>query len=293
MTYKLKSYQSSDELQLIDFITALDEDSEILHRIQHSTYKHLFLAYSQGEIVGMIMAWKSSFHPNCTYFTCRTSHTEAAKALLAELERHLEQKDYPLQTIVDENDRLHAFYLDNPFTIIRKTYLPKINVLDHNTIFTNPINQVVKPLQEVTAHSNLANQLVALVKRNYEETHLVNPVATIEIAKWEKLTYPDDLLASGSFVCLDPNEEKILAYSFLHEAEREDTVELGWCGACDEPSIAIIPSLVVKQLEYALSSGYQYVEGEFDTTSIYAMEVLHTLSLPKHPVSITYQKRGI
>ncbi|MEN2466124.1 hypothetical protein [Ornithinibacillus sp. JPR2-1] len=293
MTYKLKSYQPSDELQLINFITALDEDSEILHRIRHSTYKHVFLVYSQGEINGMIMAWKSSFHPNCTYFTCMAHHTEAAKALLAELERHLEQQDYPLQTIVDENDRLHAFYLDNLFTIIRKTYLPRINVLKDHASFAIPTNQVVKPLDEVTPHAKLANQLVALVKRNYEETHLVNPVVTMELTKWRNLTYPEDLLSSGSFVCLDPNEEKILAYSFLHEAERDDMVELGWCGAFDEPSIAIIPSLVVKQLEYALSSGYQYVEGEFDTTSSYAMEVLHTLSLPKHPVSITYQKGEI
>ncbi|MBC5636487.1 hypothetical protein H8S33_06580 [Ornithinibacillus sp. BX22] len=293
MTYTMKSYQPSDELQLINFITALDEDSEILHRIRYSTYKYVFLVYSQGEINGMIMAWKSSFHPNCTYFTCMAHHTEAAKALLAELERHLEQQDYPLQTIVDENDRLHAFYLDNLFTIIRKTYLPRINVLKDHASFAIPTNQVVKPLDEVTPHAKLANQLVALVKRNYEETHLVNPVATMELTKWRNLTYPEDLLASGSFVCLDPNEEKILAYSFLHEAERDDMVELGWCGAFDEPSAAIIPSLVVKQLEYAMRIGYQYVEGEFDTTSIYAMEVLHTLSLPKHPVSITYQKRGI
>lgn len=293
MGYTIKQYQSSDELKLKDFITALDESSEMLHQIRHSTYKHVFLAYSQEKIVGMIMAWKSNFHPNCTYFTCKAHHTEAVKALLAELERHLEQQDYPLQTIVDENDRLNALYLDNQFTIIRKTFLPKINVLVDHAIFTNSANQVVKPVQEVTTHSNLASQLVALVKRNYEETHIANPVATMDLTQWEKLTYAEDLLASGSFVCLDPNEEKVLAYSFLHEAEREDTVELGWCGALDEPSIIIIPSLVLKQLEFSMRSGYQYVEGEFDTTSMYAMEVFHTLSLPKHPVSITYQKRGM
>ena len=151
-------------------------------------------------------------------------------------------------------------------------------------------NQIVKPIDEIYYNNNLIKQLVSLVKQNYEETNLANPVAEFDLSKWEKLTFAEDLIESGSFVCLDQEEENVLAYSFLHKAE-QDTVELGWCGALGEQDIGLIPILVNEQIRFSRSRGYQYLEGEFDTTSAYAMEVFNTLSLLDRPTWITYQKK--
>jgi hypothetical protein len=207
--------------------------------------------------------------------------------LIAEVERN--GIAYPLQTGADEGTVLDHYYLEQDFGLIRKTYLPKINLSNSPGTFSMPNN--VKTIHEISSDATLVNNLVGLVKRIYEDTHTVNPVAEFELEKWKEMIFAEDLLSEGSYVCLNKSGEEILAYSFLHEAETNDTVELGWVGSRTMSEMEYIVFLVGLQMAYAKQKGYQFMEGEFDTTDTYAMKVLNHFTIPMYPVWNTYQKR--
>ena len=101
----------------------------------------------------------------------------------------------------------------------------------------------------------------------------------------------DDVLLDGSFLIID-EEHRIMAYSFLHTSEKDNTVELGWCGTHNTENVSLLKLLIFKQAMYANTHGYSFFQGEFDSTSIYAMEILK--SFPFNPCAtwITYQKKS-
>ncbi|WP_026909185.1 hypothetical protein [Paucisalibacillus globulus] len=285
----IKKYTTADEDKLKKLITTLNVDSDSLYLTKSPNYICSYAAYEKEEMVALIVAWKSSFHPFCTYFKI-ISHPEytALGELIAEVEQN--GMAYPLQTGVDEGTVLDHYYLEQDFDLIRKTYLPKINLSNSPGIFSMPNN--VKTIHEISSNATLVTNLVSLVKRIYEETHTVNPVAEFELEKWREMIFAEDLLAEGSYVCLDKSGEEVLAYSFLHEAETNDTVELGWVGSRTIFEMEYIISLVGLQMAYAKQKGYQFMEGEFDTTDPYAMNVLSHFTIPINSVLNTYQKKS-
>ena len=84
-------------------------------------------------------------------------------------------------------------------------------------------------------------------------------------------------------------ENEIIGYSFLHTSEKANTVELGWCTHTTE-NLSLLKLLVFKQAMYASKHGYSFIQGEFDSMSIHAMEILK--SFPFNPCAtwITYQR---
>lgn len=285
----IKKYTRIDEDKLKKLIFTTNADSIIINLSKGPNCISSFAAYEKEEMVGFIIAWKSSFHPFCTYFDIifNPHYLGCIEELLAEMEQG--EIDYPLQTGVKEGTSLDLYYQENGFERIRKTYLPTINLSTLSIESINPNH--VKSLDELSSDSKMVTNLVSLVKRIYEETHLVNPVAEFDLDKWKELIFAEDLILEGSYICLDKNGEEVLAYSFLHEGESDDTVELGWKGSRTKLEMENINLLVGMQIEYAKRIGYQLLEGEFDTTDPYAMKVLHTFLFPKSPVWITYQKK--
>lgn len=110
------------------------------------------------------------------------------------------------------------------------------------------------------------------------------------IAKWRELILADDVIAAGSYICIDEDEKNILAYSFLHESDEEDSFDLGWCGASTTEQIQMIPQLVLHQIKYVIEQNIQFLNGEFDTTDQYAMKVLERFPFEPVPIWITVQK---
>lgn len=100
----------------------------------------------------------------------------------------------------------------------------------------------------------------------------------------------DDVLLDGSFLIID-EEHQIMAYSFLHTSEKDNTVELGWCGTHTIDDLSLLKLLVFEQFMYANKHGYSFIQGEFDSTSIYAMEILKSVPFNPCPTWITYQKK--
>lgn len=100
----------------------------------------------------------------------------------------------------------------------------------------------------------------------------------------------DDVLLDGSYLIID-EEYQIVAYSFLHTSEKDNTVELGWCGTHTIDDLSLLKLLVFEQFMYANKHGYSFIQGEFDSTSIYAMEILKSFPFNPCPTWITYQKK--
>src|SRR5699024_6642458 len=112
-----------------------------------------------------------------------------------------------------------------------------------------------KTLEEISTNSELMEELTLLVKRNYEETHRVNPVVDAQVDEWQRLILTNDTVMMGSYIILDPVEDEVMAYSFLHESDNSDVYELGWCGCSDMQYKRLIPQLISKHIKYSIRQG--------------------------------------
>lgn len=217
--------------------------------------------------------------------------TPEAEAIAEQLLYKLKSNsEYPLQTSIWETDHLEQLFENKGLQLIRKTYIPtlavdslimKAEALSKNKYFN---------LTEVDKNQELKNKLIQLTKQTYEETHIANPVAEFEDKTWEKLLFAEDVLMDLSY-CVVGESQEILAFSYLHE-DTAHQVELGWCGYTrkNEQELLRIVSL---QIEQAKQKGYQYVTGEFDSTSPYAMSIYQNLHFPENVSWNTYQLKNL
>ncbi|HAM82071.1 GNAT family acetyltransferase [Ornithinibacillus bavariensis] len=290
----IKKYNNSYKEELRELIIQANGELNLLNLVEgnRSTSKGSFIALQKEKMIGLITSWKSIFHPYCTYFRCIAlpEYLDCLDRLLAEMEGSLSKGDYPLQISLDENSILGNYFSRLNFKIIRKTYLPSLDLSVSLQGMLPVALQQIKSLREIETRPDIITQLTKLVKRNYEETHLVNPVADLTLDKWKEMIWAEDILLDGSYVYLNEKGDGILAYSFLHKSDQQGTVELGWSGASDLSEIDILSILLEKQIYYSQLHGYRFLEGEFDTTSPYAMHMLKSKPFPREPVLITFQK---
>lgn len=293
----IKEYDKSDQEQLKELIDLSFEEEGLLNILKKSRFKFAYSAFSEEKLVGVVFGWVSSFHPYCTYFKilCNSLYVRGnvIEKLLTKVES-LETIDFPLQTSIWETSiNLKKIYEKSEFKEIRRTYMPTLQVSDfkEGAVRFSEKGHILKTLAEVSLNNELVEKLVLLVKKNYEETHKVNPVVTTGLEEWKNLVFSNDIIAKGSYVFLDPDGNDILAYSFLHESDEENSYELGWCGSSSSECKGIIPQLTLQHIKYAGDHDVKAIIGEFDTTDSSAMEVLKTFPFAPSPTWITYQKK--
>lgn len=296
MHVTIKNYEAKEAEQVEKLLKLCNEDRSLLNVLSSLGLKFAYSAIVNKELIGITFAWKSSFHPNCTYFRILANPfyniLDIEEKLLAKvIER--KKETCPLQTSLWEASvTLNSVYKSNGFKEIRRTYMPKLKVTSvSNDIFCD--KYIIKTLNGILPNETLTEQLILLVKRIYEETHAVNPVAEMTIAKWRELILADDVITAGSYICIDEDEKNILAYSFLHDSDEKDAFDLGWCGASKTEQIEMIPQLVLHQIKYAIEQNIQFLNGEFDTTDPYAMKVLESFPFEPAPSWITVQKESM
>ncbi|PAV29680.1 hypothetical protein CIL05_09915 [Virgibacillus profundi] len=295
MQIAIKEYESKDEDQVKKLIKICFEENYLLSILKSPKLIKAFSAYHKNKLIGVAFAWKSDFHPYCTYFRLLVNPFYNTKEIAGNLLLKMEQLefDYPVQTSIWEtNVGLKYFYEQNGFRTIRKTYMPKLEV-SNMTDFMPEIysgSYSLKTLADIMSDHQLMEKLILLVKKVYEQTHLANPVAEMSLDSWRSLVLADDVITDGSYIYVNADHNEIMAYSFLHESEDTETLELGWCGSVDNKRISLIPQLVMQQIAYTNNHGYKYMEGEFDTTSEYAMKVLRNIPFPPTALLITLQK---
>lgn len=292
----IRECENTNEGQVKQLIDLCHEESDLLHLVESKKLHYTYAAYYEAQLVGMFIAWRSAFHPHCTYFRILTdpsyAHMKIEKNLLHKVTK-LEQMDLPLQTSIWETSvHLKEFYERIGFKEIRRTYMPSLTVESAKNI--SPLKEGnrelynLQPLSTIISNDHSMKKLVQLVKRNYEKTHLDNPVEEHGLETWKKMILADDILMEGSFIYLNA-EKEIIAYSFLHTSEKNDTLELGWCGTHTIHQLELLPQLALQQVMYANKQGYQLIQGEFDSTSVYGMEILKSLPFEPCPTWITYQ----
>ncbi|TPV44749.1 GNAT family acetyltransferase [Bacillus dicomae] len=290
----IEKYSRSNELQVKQLIDLYNEESYLFHLLRDNKTQCAYVAYYKKDVVGIIFAWGNNFHPYCTYFRIYTnplySELHIEEFLLNEISKR-EKFKLPLQTSIWETSvHLKSYYEKQNFKEIRRTYMPILDVRKIVSIDIVPnSNYHLQTLSNILSDNNLLEKLAYLVKEIYEQTHLANPVASFPLQTWKEMILAEDVLLDGSFLIISEENESI-GYSFLHTLENDNTLELGWCGTHIIDDLPLLKLLVFKQAMYANKHGYSFIQGEFDSTSIYAMEVLK--SFPFNPCAtwITYQK---
>jgi len=253
-------------------------------------------AYEKEMLVGLITAWKSEFHPYCTYFAMVTKPHIGfeIESVLIEALYNFKEIELPLQTSIWESSyRLKTFYEEVGFLEIRRTYMPllKTSKIDFHEVFPdfNEQDICIQDIKSIGDHKELKFKLINLVRENYEKAHTVNPVGVHSFQKWEELIFNEDTIQTGSFVILKDNE--IQAYSLLHYSNTPDQFEFGWRGTKENTDVRLMLILTAYQINFAIENGVKYIEAEVDTTDYFSVEMLKFFPFSPAPSLLTVQKR--
>src|SRR5690625_102694 len=296
MSIVIKRYNKADEKQLQSLISMSFEEASVVNIVRTSRVEFAYSAFVSNKLVGAIFGWKNKFHPNCMYFRI-VSHPFYVHYPIEEklLNKAKNIKHHPLITSIWETSaRLKSLYIKNGFKEMRRTYMPKLyltNDIVREIKNRDKNNYFIKSLAEISSNKELMNKLTSLVKRNYESMHQENPIKSMDLANWKSLILAEDTILNGSYIFVNEKQSEIIAYSFLHESDTMNVVELGWCGCIDNRYKHLIPQLIFQQIKYCLSQNINSLLGEFDTTDHYAMEVLKSFPFTPCPTWITYVSR--
>lgn len=297
MDVGIKEYEKTDEAQLIRLIGLSFEDEILVTIVRESKFECAYAAFAEDTMIGVIVGWVSNYHTNCTYFRIVSApfytNYGVEEALLAKVENEA-RIARPLKTSIWETAiTLKELYRRKGFKEIRRTYMPTLHLdgLKEEIKDINDNTYPIKTLAEISANNALMEKLTLLVRRNYDETHKVDPVVDADLDEWKKLIAAEDTIMQGSYIFLDTSEKDIVAYSFIHESDNAHTYELGWCGCSDERYKGCIPQLIFQQAKYAINANVEAIVGEFDTTDHNAMEVFKSFPFTPCPTWITYIKK--
>ncbi|MDQ0351690.1 hypothetical protein J2R98_001507 [Alkalibacillus filiformis] len=291
MSISTMQYDDDHKNELVKLLDFCHEDNTLLHILNSPSLKFAYSAYYDHQLIGIALVWTSSIHPHCTYFRILTIPDYGAEDKLLNKLTNQKEVQAPLQTsICESSNHLRRLYEAHHFQEIRRTYLPtlKLSQLDVPEPPTNT-QYVLKSLKDLSLDEAKLNQLITVVKNNYERTHQANPVAKLDTDQWKQMILAYDTILDGSYIYFD-RDANVVAYSFLHESDEESTYELGWCGVAEGYSRNIIPTLITHQIQYAVNCGVQHLIGEFDTTDDHAMEVFNHFPFSSSPALITYRE---
>lgn len=295
MNLAIKKYDKKHDPQLENLWAINNEDTYLIDIIHSSHLQFAYGAYQNDQLIGILFTWKNSFHPNCLYFRNVLHpdfHPQEAAEMLLDKVKETEEISLPLQTSVWESSlALNTFYKRAGFREIRRTYMPTLQMPDMPVDdFCNETDYPIKSLSTIADDGILTDDFVQMVKANYEATHTVNPVASMNMEQWKKVVFSDDLLMDLSYVCLSHDEKSILAYALLHESGEDNTHELGWCGTAYQQDIRLVLPLVSKQIKQANQDQVPYLACELDTTDQWAMEIFKNFPFKPCPALVTYSR---
>jgi len=287
-------YKNIEEVKTL--INYSNEDEGLLTILKNSIYNFAYIAYIDSNLVGIIFTWRSNYHENSINFRLLSNPLYFAYEIEKELLKQLETKgmNLPLKTSIWETSvTLKQLYEKKLFKEIRRTYMPSLDlemIIEDKKYKKITDSNKIKTLKEIQSINSLMRDLSIIVKRNYEETHRIDPIATLGLEEWQKLILAEDIIGNGSYVLLDDESNEILAYTFLHESESKDAYELGWCGSSNQLNKKLIIHLVFEQIKFAANQNVKTLIGEFDNTDYFAMEVFKSFPFKTTPTWITFMK---
>ena len=266
---------------------------DLVGKFNSDQFEQVIIAVRDDQLVGAVLTWRNSYHPHCIYFRTITHVSFPRKLITKYLLDNLKKvrhKNFPLITSFwEESDSYLQLYVTYGFKVIRKTFMPILKIEEVTHFSGSAEHFVLKTVEEIKDDEATVEDLVRLVKRNYESSHKVNPVADLSLEHWKDLIFSEDLVSEGSYLYVQKNQ--VIAYAFLHETDEDNLLEIGWIGARESTQKEKTISLVSRQFDFARKQGFEYITGEFDTTDEYSLAVMESLQLPMRPAWLTLQKR--
>lgn len=243
-------------------------------RIQSGKYLMMIASFTGQSIDGLAMSWTNSMHPNATYIKVVTE--DSGDDLL----------DYLLKTTWTSTKVISSCFSDETveiskleskeFVEFRKTYeveieidilLKKLSDKDFGIDFLS--------LQEALKNEQTEKALFYLLKGNYEQTHLDNPVAKLSWQDWKKILLEDTPDLQSSKVIL--SDGMVSGYSFVHPIT-ENHSEIGWMAYGKQKELQKVLHTQLLELK---NKDSKTVGFEIDTTDHFAYSLREVLELDK------------
>lgn len=248
--------------------------TELEGRIQSKKFSELFVQISEDIIKGIGISWTNPFHPYAKYIDIIANDSSY------ELMNHLLAANATQDKIILScwNHELEKIQLlkQFQFKLFRKTYIETYEISSLlKQIEQEQSTQTIIPLIEILNEPTLEQNLFKLLKYNYEQTHLDNPVKEVDWEIWKKILLDDTPDFNLSFVAVEEN--KVISYIFLHPVSQEH-YEVGWVGEKNPTNLLPILKQQLMQLQ---RQGVKTVEFEIDTTNHMAWQFAALLQLEK------------
>ncbi|WP_225742757.1 hypothetical protein [Marinilactibacillus sp. Marseille-P9653] len=272
----------------------LEQIAPLLTRLESDYYNTKLKVTINQSIVAIAVSWSNPFHPHAKYFRIYLDDSvkesnELKNQILESLEiSPFFTADRFIYALMSNQVEMIHTLKTNHYELIRETYEPEwtpnhcLNELS-NSAHTNTLTY-----KEVLQDTHLKNQLVTLLRQNYENTHLVNPTADMTLHEWETFLLNEDPNLELSLVALD--DQGVTAYITVFRSNT--SVEVAWVGMREAypSSFLLLKSLFKTQLLLFEQHGIEAIEPEIDTTDHFALGLFSFMDYSDEENFQTYRK---
>lgn len=270
--------------------------SSILLKIHSGFYNQVVSVSSKESVIALGISWKNPVHPHAEYFKVYLDDSEQEKEhlqnqLLTELEKSslLSNSDRIIYSLMSNQVNTISLLESSGYELIRMTYEPTLTVEDCLTHITELSHPTALTYKEALSNPSLKIELLDLLKRNYINTHQVNPAADMTLSEWESLFLDEQPNLDLSLVGL--TNESVSSYITVFSSD-QTSVEIAWVGLDEETPVSYLElkQLFKKQLELFRSMGVNSIDIEVDTTDYYACGLFSFINLTELESFNTYIK---
>ncbi|MEC6748860.1 hypothetical protein VXN63_09900 [Marinilactibacillus sp. XAAS-LB27] len=271
-----------------------EQVTPLLTRLESDYYNTQLKVTIDQSIVAVAVSWSNPFHPHAKYFRIYLDDSvKESNALKNQLLESLETSptstaDRFICALMSNQTSMIRTLESNHYELIRKTYesewtldqcLNKLSISAH----TNTLSY-----KDVFQDAQLKNQLITLLKQNYENTHLVNPTADMTLHEWESFLLNEEPDLELSLVALD--DHGITAYVTVFQSETR--VEVAWLGMREAypTSFLSLKCLFKTQLFLFKQREINLIEPEIDTTDHFALGLFSFIDYLEEESFQTYRK---
>ncbi|API88214.1 hypothetical protein BKP56_02370 [Marinilactibacillus sp. 15R] len=291
-SFKLKQFNSNKESLSPNLQNQL---SSILSKLHSNCYRQIIAASKDKSTIGLALSWENPFHPHADYLKVYLDESaQETNALQKQLLTQLEQNatsssDRFIYSLMNDQYNIISLLESSGYELIRKTYEPTLAIDDCLIHITEPSHSTVLTYKEALSNSSLKVELFHLLKRNYVNTHQVNPAADLTLSEWESLFLHEQPDLDLSLIGL--TNGSISSYITVFSSD-QNSVEIAWVGLDEETPISYLElkQLFKKQLELFKSKGVNSIETEIDTTDYYACGLFSFIKLTELESFHTYRK---
>lgn len=272
----------------------LEQVTPLLSRLESDYYNNKLKVTIDHSIIAIAISWSNPFHPHAEYFKIHLDNSvkesiELRDPILQSLENcPSSTADRFVYSLMSSETSMIRTLESNHYELIRKTYEPEWTLDDCLNQLSVSKHTHTLSYKEVFQDSQLKNQLMTLLKQNYEHTHLVNPAVDMTLQEWESFLIDEEPDWDLSLVALD--DEGITAYVTTFRSET--AIEVAWSGMRESrpSSCLLLKRLFKTQLLLFEQHGVESVEPEIDTTDYFVLELFSFMDYLEKDCLLTYRK---